>query len=246
LRDSGGGNQELSTAQQREKVAAYCAQTGLQLVRVFEDAAKSGTSTAGRDAFLELYHYLSDTPCPLVVWDLSRLARNFDDTSFYLADLRRRGVVIHTVNEALPPGLDGRLLELMITWKNARYSEDLSRNVKRGMAYVRDVLGGHHGRTPLGFDTVIETIGTRRDGSARTVRKLVPNDDMARVVRAFEMRRDMLVQLGAQHRAELDQSGMGAGKPSAARREDRTARANKGIKESISKRDRGVPTDAEE
>lgn len=189
LRDSGGAAQDLSTLQQREKIAAYCAQAGLTLSQVFEDAARSGTSTAGRDQFLEMYHYLCDHPCALVVWDLSRIARDYDDAQFYLADLRRRGVTVHTIHDALPPGLDGRLLESILAWKNARFSEDLSRNVKRGQAYIREVYGGHIGGIPAGFDSVPVVVGTLRDGQPRTIRKLVVNEtEMAQVRRAFEMR----------------------------------------------------------
>ena len=57
-RDSGGQGQDRSVAQQLAAVAAYCHDHGLVLVRTFTDEATPGSTTAGRDAFLEMVSWL--------------------------------------------------------------------------------------------------------------------------------------------------------------------------------------------
>ena len=60
LRDSGGSAQELSVVQQAEQIELFCQRYGLVLARSNRDVARSGTSTVGRDAFLNMIDDLHD------------------------------------------------------------------------------------------------------------------------------------------------------------------------------------------
>jgi DNA invertase Pin-like site-specific DNA recombinase len=191
LRDSGGDRQNLSIPQQEEKLTAWCRDNGLLLTRLFKDSA-TGTKTAGRDQFLGMIDYLSGevTEAGIVIWEYSRISRDFDDFSYFVADLRRRGYIVHSITDAVPEGLEGRLLEAVITWKNASFSRDLSRNVKRGQAYL---ITAHHcypqGLPPKGYRLEPVDLGKRRDGTPHVGRGLVPDETTAPLVtRAFQMR----------------------------------------------------------
>ncbi len=190
-RDSGGRDQDLSISQQQQAAGDWCKSNGYILTRIFADAARSGTSLAGRDQFLEMMAYLSSSApeSGLVIWEYARLARDFDDAQFYLADLRRRGITVYSISDAIPDSLDGRFMEAAINWKNAAYSKRLSIDVRRGQQYIilqhHAVLGG----TPLGYKRLEVQIGRRRDGSPHTISQLAIDEAVAPLIRrAFEMR----------------------------------------------------------
>ena len=43
-----------------------------------------------------------------MIWEYSRISRDFDDFQYFVSDLRRRGVVIASVMDHLPEGLLGK------------------------------------------------------------------------------------------------------------------------------------------
>ncbi len=104
LRDSGGDKQELSTGQQRTEVQAYCKKHGLVLVEIFEDAARSGTSTAKREEFERMIDQCKQEGYVegLLVWNFARFARNVNDAMYHKADLRRRGITVHSMTDEIP------------------------------------------------------------------------------------------------------------------------------------------------
>jgi hypothetical protein len=81
-------------------------------------------------------------------------------------------------------------LEAVISWKNARFLEDMSKSIRRGQQYLINI---HHawpcGPSPTGYRKTYIEIGKRRDGTPHFVPKLEPDPDIApRVAQAFEMR----------------------------------------------------------
>ena len=190
-RDSGGASQETSISQQQHAVGLWCRENGYILTRVFADYARSGTSLVGRDEFLKMVEYLDGKveEKGVILWEFSRLSRDFDASMYFLADIRRRGYAVYSITENVPEGLEGRLLEAVTAYRNASFSRDLSRNVKRGMVYVFREHKAVLGNTPKGYRLAAVEIGRHRDGSAHTIHNLVPDEDTAPLVRrAFEMR----------------------------------------------------------
>jgi DNA invertase Pin-like site-specific DNA recombinase len=110
-RDSGGDAQELSVPQQLAAFHAYCAASGLVPGPIFQDIARPGSSTIGRDGFHAMMdHFRRSAPeAGLVIWSYSRFARDFDDAAFHRADLRRRGYILHSLTDNIPDGHLGRL-----------------------------------------------------------------------------------------------------------------------------------------
>ena len=111
LRDSGGNEQDLSIERQRNEISAWAAQYGLVISGWYEDAARSGTTTAGRDRFLEMVNTIQPPTAGVVIWEFARLARQYDDITFHIADLRRRGFAVHSIVDNIPNTLEGRLFE---------------------------------------------------------------------------------------------------------------------------------------
>ncbi|MEW6650476.1 MAG: recombinase family protein, partial [Chloroflexota bacterium] len=192
LRDSGHEEQELSVEQQEAALRAWCKTHDLRLAQVFIDAAAPGSTTVGRDAFREMIAHFHASDCReegIILWKYNRFARDIDDAQFYRADLRRRGYIIHSLNDSVPAGLDGRFFEAAIDWMNARYLDDLSVDVKRGLHHIMQMHGALGGTPPRGFKRQAVEIGVHRDGRPRIVSRWAVDADLVERVRlAFEMR----------------------------------------------------------
>ena len=192
LRDSGGDEQDLSVAQQRSFVETWCADNHLHLTRVFTDIAAPGSSTIGRAGFLEMIHHFHQeqiTERGVILWKFSRFSRAIDDSQFYRADLRRRGYIVYSINDNIPDSSNGRVLEALIDWMNARFLEDLSLDVKRGLHHNLQKFGTLPGTPPRGFKREQITIGARRDGSPHIASRWVPDPDYwDACARAWELR----------------------------------------------------------
>ncbi len=193
LRDSGGREQDASVERQRAEIAAWAAQNDLIIPRWFLDPARSGRSTAGREHFLELIEYLTSGARPergVVFWEYARFARNFDDMMYYLAELRRRGYIAWSISDEIPDTLEGRLLESMSAWKDAKYRQDLARNVRSGLHRLVATYQAYPQRKPpIGYARAPLELPAHRDGSAHIVHRLIPDPDQApAVAQAFALR----------------------------------------------------------
>ena len=69
----------------------------------------------------------------ILVWKLSRFARNREDSIIYKSLLRKQGIQVISMNEPLEDTPSGRLLEGIIEVLDEFYSANLSQDVTRGM-----------------------------------------------------------------------------------------------------------------
>jgi DNA invertase Pin-like site-specific DNA recombinase len=173
-------------------VAAWCNKYGLVLTNVFVDKASPGSSVIGRDAFQRMIKHFHQPDCQeagVVLWKYSRFARDINDSQFYKADLRRRGYLVYSINDAIPEGSSGRFFESAIDWMNQRYLEDLSEDVKRGLHHLVSTSGGIPGTPPKGFVREPVDLGKRRDGQPHIVHRWAPDPDTWELCRlAWQMR----------------------------------------------------------
>lgn len=99
----------LSIQDQCESVREYAALHDMEVVRVYEDAAKSGASLEGRDAMKRLLAEATSSDRDfdvILVYDWSRWGRFLDAAGTYYEHLcRRAGVELRACNE--PPAHDG-------------------------------------------------------------------------------------------------------------------------------------------
>jgi DNA invertase Pin-like site-specific DNA recombinase len=192
FRDSGGDTQELSVPQQESAFRTWCAQNGLIPGAVFKDVARPGSSVIGRTGFHDMIHHFRSGQAKetgLVIWSYSRFARDFSDSQFYRADLRRRGYIFYSLNDDIPEGSMGKLFEAVIDWKNENFLEDLSRDTRRGLHDLVKNHGAVPGTPPRGFKREPITIGKRRNGQDRIAHRWAPNpDELPRIRQAFAMR----------------------------------------------------------
>lgn len=92
----------LSIQDQCESVREYATRHDMEVVRVYEDAGKSGASPDGRDAMKRL---LAEATSPdrdfdvILVYDWSRWGRFLDAGTYYEHLCRRAGVELRACNE---------------------------------------------------------------------------------------------------------------------------------------------------
>lgn len=192
IRDSGGAKQDLSVIQQEQVIRQWADENGMNVVRFFIDAARSGASVIKRESFLEMIGWLErgQDVAAVVVWSLSRFSRDIDDAQWYLAKIRQGGYQIYSLEENIPPGNIGRIIESLHLYMADQYRVELAANVKRGQLYVvRHFHAWPHPNPPIGYRKVPIDAGLHRDGSHRVLHGLEPDPVYAPLVRlAFEMK----------------------------------------------------------
>jgi DNA invertase Pin-like site-specific DNA recombinase len=148
---------------------------------------------AGRDAFEQLIQYLrlgAEGEQGVVIWKWSRFARDIDDAQYYSADIRRMGFAIVSLQDNVPSGPEGRIIESILHYTNQRYLIDLASDVARGQKYLAAVHRAFPlGKVPTGLKRVPLEIGKRRDGKPHIVSRLEPDPATASLVlQAYELR----------------------------------------------------------
>jgi DNA invertase Pin-like site-specific DNA recombinase len=193
VRDSGGPNQQESKNQQLDVLSAYCKQYGLFLMHVYSDTA-SGRKTNKRDQFLQMFNSImtsptSSRPRGLLLWAYSRFSRDVTDFNYFLSGIQRQGVIVHSLTEEIPEGLTGQIILSLKAYKNADYSIELGKQIKRAIA--DNVRKGYSngGQPPKGYILIREFHDNPRGGMQRIGIKWQPDPELAPLVRlAWEMR----------------------------------------------------------
>lgn len=192
-RDSGGEDQSIGD--QNRAVSGYCEENELVLEHLFCDEARPGSSVAGRERFEEMIHLARSLPKEhlpqgFVICRFSRFGRNYDDSQFFKADLRRRGFVLVAIADDIPSDNGyGRVIEAFTDWHNEQFLKELSKDVKRGLQDLAKRGYCPGGFPPAGYKVEKEQIGTRRNGQPRFASRWVIDPEKAPAVRrAWEMR----------------------------------------------------------
>ncbi|MEP7135812.1 MAG: recombinase family protein [Chloroflexota bacterium] len=193
LRDSGGPHQEDSIGQQERVITEYCKQHGLIITKIYADTA-SGRKTKKRDQFLEMYHTIESMPADLrprglLLWAYSRFSRDIVDFNFYLYGLFKHGLVVHSLTELIPDGIAGQVMLSFTAYRAAGFSEELGKQIKRGIADRVRAGYCNGGTPPRGYRIVKDSDGHRRNGAQRSGVKWEIDPELGPlVVMAWEMR----------------------------------------------------------
>ena len=144
---------DLSIPAQLKALRQHAEKQGWKVVEQFIDEAESAR-TADRPEFQRMIALSRQKKPPftvILVWKLSRFARNREDSILYKAMLRKHGVQLVSINEPIDDTPAGRMLEGMIEVIDEFYSANLSVDTVRGMNEnaSRGFLNG--GRSPYGY-----------------------------------------------------------------------------------------------
>ena len=186
-------NRETPIEGQISELRRFAEEHGWVVERVFADEAQGG-SYDQREAFQEMIEESKRRPRPvdgILVWNFSRFARDQLDAQFYKADLRRRGYILISYSDDIPAGDFSTVIEAFIDWKNQRYLEDLSKDVKRGLRMVAEQGYAPGGFPPRGYKAERVQVGTKRNGEPRYNSKWVVDERLRdKVTMAWQMAAD--------------------------------------------------------
>ena len=132
----------------------YCRQKGYGVVAHYQDEAKTGTTSIGRDGF---HRMLSDARRDifdvLVVYTLDRTARQELDYYLYKKELQAAGIKYEYATESFDPSsVDGQFFEGIQVAQAAWYSRKLSVKVRDGKDTNARQFLFPGGTPPLGYD----------------------------------------------------------------------------------------------
>lgn len=141
----------FSIEAQKNAISEFASRMGYDILRFYVDEAKSGTTTEGRTAFLDM---LSDSKNhefqAVIVHKLDRFARSRIDSAVSKKVLKDNGVRLISVLEQLDDSPESIILESVLEGMNEYYSKNLSRETKKGMK-VAGAKGRILGTIPYGY-----------------------------------------------------------------------------------------------
>jgi site-specific DNA recombinase len=173
----------LSLPAQRKRCRAHAKRLNAEVVREYVEPGVSGGSVLKREAFKRLMADLEQHKDidMVIVWNISRWARDEEDLWVAYGLLRRSGIELVSVTEPIDDSPSGLLMLGVLGAIAAHDRRKLSIEVSRGRQQKVEV-GGTPNRAPLGYLNVREMI----DG--HEVRTIALDPERAPLVTlAFEM-----------------------------------------------------------
>ncbi len=113
----------------------YALKHNMEVVKEYVDEGESALSI-NRPAFLEMIGETKKKFPPfqaILVWKLSRFARNRQDSILYKSMLKKRGIEVTSISEPIDDTPQGQLMEGMIEVIDEFYSAVLAQETLRGM-----------------------------------------------------------------------------------------------------------------
>lgn len=133
-------------------MTAYCAQRHISIVETYVDEAKSAT-TDRRPSFQQMIADSSSHSFNiLLVHKLDRFARNRYDSAVYKRELRKNGVTVYSVLENLDNSPESVMMESVLEGMSEYYSQNLAREVMKGMKETALQCKHTGGKPPLGYN----------------------------------------------------------------------------------------------
>ncbi len=175
---------DLSISAQLKALRKFAADKEYDIVQEFIDEAESAR-TANRPEFQRMISLSKSKEKPfdvILVWKLSRFARNRKDSIIYKSLLRKHGIQVISINEPVDDSPAGALFEGMIEVIDEFYSANLSQDARRGLreAASRGFFAG--GTTPTGYRLLDVA-----DGRAKRKTLALDNDFAPIIKRIYDL-----------------------------------------------------------
>jgi len=197
---------DTSIERQKRHIREYATDHGFDLVKIYNDGTHSSGFNDGREAYQELRHVISDVDV-VIVNDVRRLSRDFDQSMQLILDLRSNNVDLHS-HQSGEVDLSDPVSAAVEVLQAGVEHEAKKKEIARSKESVKERLesGFWHGRPPHGlqfdddnqylvgdedtFDECLDVIRLHDQGftfgeiEARTD---VPSSTAQRVVKRKEM-----------------------------------------------------------
>lgn len=150
-RYSSHNQREESIEGQIRECTAFANRNGMTVVGEYIDRALTGKND-NRANFQKMIHDSEKRNWDaVIVYTLDRIARNRYDSAMYKAKLKKNGVRLYYAKQVIPDGPEGIILESVLEGMAEYYSENLARNVKRGMMENALACKTTGGKPALGY-----------------------------------------------------------------------------------------------
>ena len=127
-------NESDSIEKQNDRCAAYCRAMNWTIIGSFDDKAASGGSTDGRPGLAAAIEKAKREKAALVVFDVSRLARNTIDALEIAQDLERAGARLVSVTQQWDTGTPtGKLMFTLLAAFAEMQREEIRQRTARAM-----------------------------------------------------------------------------------------------------------------
>lgn len=170
----------------------------------FEDRSISGGKLFDQQGLVYLVSYATNLPTgqvdAILFYDSSRMARDMDAAAQVKALLRQHGYRLIFIQDPIPGGPEGRIVETVYDYAAQKWREQLRELVKRGHKFVRQLkdengryVGIYAGRIPFGFLTERVDIGLiKNNGQPRCLTRITgPDPELApKILQAYQLRAD--------------------------------------------------------
>lgn len=179
---TGHSEEGYSIEVQREACRRYAESLGARVVAEYVEPGKSGKTIMRREELQRLLVELPELqPDFVIVYDLSRLARDEADAFYLLAQIRNNGSRLMSTREPVDDSPTGLLMFALMTGVNAYRPREDGVKVKAGLER-KHADGGTIGKAPIGY------INTRERVEGREVRVVEIDPERAPLVRmAFDL-----------------------------------------------------------
>ncbi|MBE0700833.1 MAG: recombinase family protein, partial [Acholeplasmataceae bacterium] len=151
-RYSSDKQQQQSIEYQLERIEEFCQKHDIILIEKYIDEATTGTNDHRSDFQRMIQDSEHSKWGYLLVYNLSRLARNVEDQMFYQKILKQRGIMIISVEEKFDSSPEGHLFALITAGINEYYSKHLAKRSFAGVMQKARKGLATGGKPPLGFD----------------------------------------------------------------------------------------------
>lgn len=173
----------ISIPAQRQSCQRKAEQLGLTVVAEYVEAGISGTEMTKRVAFQQMLERIrrdKDVDY-VIVYKLSRFARNRTDDAIVMADLQKRGVTLISATESIDSTPVGQLMHGILAAFNEYRSREDGADIAYKMAQ-KAKNGGTLGKAPIGYINTLERV------EGREFRGIAVDEERAPFVKlAFEL-----------------------------------------------------------
>ena len=150
-RYSSHNQREESIEGQLRECHDFAKRNGYTVVGEYIDRALTGKND-NRASFQKMIHDSEKQNWDaVIVYTLDRIARNRYDSAMYKAKLKKNGARLFYAKQNIPEGPEGIILESVLEGMAEYYSENLARNVQRGMMENALQAKTTGGIAPLGY-----------------------------------------------------------------------------------------------
>jgi DNA invertase Pin-like site-specific DNA recombinase len=177
-------HQKYSTENQFEVIQRYAESRGIEILRTYEDAGKSGLRMEGREALQRLIEVVESGKADfeaILVYDISRWGRfqDADEGAYHEHLCSRAGIPVHYCGEQFENdgSIGSNLLKTVKRVMAGEYSRELSVKVFAGQSRLIE-LGYRQGGQP-GYGLrrmLVDQSGTRKNALSRGEQKSLQTD----------------------------------------------------------------------